>query len=53
MPTPRAGWLGALIVGGGAALFGTLGVASRFAFVQRGSRAPNEAGVVVPAPRGP
>lgn len=32
MPTPRAGWLGALIVVAGAALFGTLGVASRFAY---------------------
>lgn len=32
MPTPRAGWLGALIVVAAAALFGTLGVASRFAY---------------------
>jgi drug/metabolite transporter (DMT)-like permease len=32
MPTARAGWLGALLVIAGAALFGTLGVASRFAY---------------------
>lgn len=32
MPTPRAGWLGALIVLIGAALFGSLGVASRYAY---------------------
>ena len=32
MPTPRAPWLGALIVLVGAALFGTLGVAARFAY---------------------
>ncbi len=32
MPTPRAGWLGAVIVLFAAALFGSLGVASRFAY---------------------
>jgi drug/metabolite transporter (DMT)-like permease len=32
MPTPRAGWIGALAVVAGAALFGSLGVASRFAY---------------------
>ena len=32
MPTPRAPWLGALIVLVGAGLFGTLGVAARFAY---------------------
>jgi drug/metabolite transporter (DMT)-like permease len=32
MPTTRAPWLGALIVIAGAALFGTLGVAARFAY---------------------
>jgi drug/metabolite transporter (DMT)-like permease len=32
MPTPRAGWLGALIVIVAAALFGALGVASRSAY---------------------
>ena len=32
MEPPRAGWLGAAIVIVGAALFGTLGVASRFAY---------------------
>ena len=32
MPTPRAGWPGALIVLVAAALFGALGVASRFAY---------------------
>jgi drug/metabolite transporter (DMT)-like permease len=32
MPTSRAPWLGALIVIAGAALFGTLGVAARFAY---------------------
>jgi hypothetical protein len=31
MPTARAGWLGALIVLAAATLFGSLGVASRFA----------------------
>ena len=32
MPTARAGWLGALIVLAAATLFGSLGVASRFAY---------------------
>jgi drug/metabolite transporter (DMT)-like permease len=32
MPTPRAGWLGALLVIVAATLFGSLGVASRFAY---------------------
>ena len=32
MPTPRAGWIGALAVIAGAALFGSLGVASRAAY---------------------
>lgn len=32
MPTSRAPWLGAVLVIAGAALFGTLGVASRFAY---------------------